>query len=104
MEGEARIARLVAEVFAIYERGAPALRAVRREPDAHPAVRRTAVELDASLGALVEAALGPLDAGEPQRRLARALVDLGTWDALRAQGVDPGPAVAELLTAAAARR
>jgi AcrR family transcriptional regulator len=101
MEGEARIARLVDEVFEIYERGAPALRAVRREPDAHPAVRQTADALEASLAALVEAALAPLDAGDEERRLVRALIDLGTWDALRAQGVEPAPAVVALLTAAA---
>jgi len=101
MEGEARIARLVDEVFGIYERGAPALRAVRREPDAHPAVRQTADALEASLAALVAAALAPLDAGDEERRLVRALIDLGTWDALRAQGVEPAPAVVALLTAAA---
>jgi AcrR family transcriptional regulator len=100
VEGAARIARLVDEAFEIYERGAPALRAVRREPDAHPAVRQTADALDASLGALVEAALAPLGAGDEERRLVRGLIDLGTWDALRAQGVEPAPAVAALLTAA----
>ena len=101
---EARLARLASEVFAIYERGAPALRAVRREPDVHPAVRQTADALDATLDALVDAALAPLDVGEPQRRLARAVLDLGTWDALRAQGVDPVPAAGALLSAAAAPR
>jgi len=101
VEDEARIARLVDEAFGIYERGAPALRAVRREPDAHPAVRQTADALEASLGALVEAALAPLGAGDEERRLVRALLDLGTWDALRAQGVEPAPAVVALVTAAA---
>jgi AcrR family transcriptional regulator len=100
VEGEARIARLVDEAFGVYERGAPALRAVRREPDAHPAVQQTADALEASLGALVEAALAPFGAGDEQRRLARALIDLGTWDALRAQEVEPGPAAVALLTAA----
>ena len=33
-----RIERLVREAFAIYERGAPELRAIRREPDVHPRV------------------------------------------------------------------
>jgi AcrR family transcriptional regulator len=100
VEGEARIARLVDEAFGIYERGAPALRAVRREPDAHPAVRQTADALEASLGALVDAAVSPLGAGDEERRIVRGLLDLGTWDALRAQGVEPAPAVVALLTAA----
>ena len=50
-----RIERLVREAFAIYERGAPELRAIRNEPDVHPSVAEAGEELEASLTALVEA-------------------------------------------------
>jgi AcrR family transcriptional regulator len=82
-----RIDRLVREAFAIYERGAPELSAVRREADIHPRVAQDRDNLEASLSALVDTALGPLDATQHDRALARALVDLNTWEALRDQGL-----------------
>lgn len=89
-----RIERLVAEAFAIYERGGPVLRAVRREADVHPRVAEDREAFDAALGALVAAALEPLGASDEDRRVARAMVDLGTWDALRGQGLGRDEAVA----------
>ena len=83
-----RIERLVLEAFAIYERGAPELRAIRREADVHPRVAHDRDQLDASLSALVDVALGPLDATRHDRALARAMIDLNTWDALRDQGLE----------------
>src|SRR5688500_13621141 len=65
-----RIERLVREAFAIYERGAPELRAIRREADVHPRVAQDRDQLDASLGALVDTALGPLDATQQDHALA----------------------------------
>ena len=97
-----RIERLVREAFAIYERGAPVLRAVRREAEIHPHIAQDRDRLDASLAALVDGALAPLDANDRDRAVARALIDLGTWDALRDQGLAEAEAVAtisELLTA-----
>ena len=91
---EARLARLAREAFGIYERGAPQLRAARRERDVHPAVRESADALEASLAALVAAGLEPLEPTEEDRRVARALLDLGTWEALREQGLDQQQAVA----------
>ena len=82
-----RIERLVREAFAIYERGAPALRAIRREADVHPRVAQDGDQVDASLSALVQTALRPLDATRQDRAVARALIDLNTWDALRDQGL-----------------
>lgn len=46
--------------------------------------------------ALVDAALEPLDVTRQDRALARALVDLGTWEALREQGLDPAESVAAI--------
>jgi AcrR family transcriptional regulator len=93
-----RIARLVAEVFAIYERGAPELRVVRREPGAHPSVAQLGETLEATLAALVDAALP--GASREDRSVARAMIDLDTWQAMRDAGVgDPAAAVSEMLAA-----
>ena len=91
-----RIERLVREAFAIYERGAPQLRTIRREGDIHPGVAETAVAVEASLSALIEAALEPLDPTPQDRTVARAMVDLNTWEALRDQGLGQDEAVAAI--------
>jgi AcrR family transcriptional regulator len=91
-----RIERLVREAFAIYERGAPHLRTIRRESDVHPGVAEGRDALEASLGALVDTALGPLRPTPQDRALTRALVDLNTWDALRDQGLGQDEAVAAI--------
>jgi AcrR family transcriptional regulator len=91
-----RLGRLVGEVFAIYERGAPQLRTIRREGDVHPGVAQARDELEASLGALVDTALAPLGATAEDRAVARAMVDLNTWDALREQGLGQEDAVAAI--------
>jgi AcrR family transcriptional regulator len=88
-----RIERLAQEAFAIYERGAPELRAIRTERDVHPHVAEAAEELEASLNALVAAALEPLAITPADRAVVRALVDLGTWQALRDQDLGPAQAV-----------
>jgi AcrR family transcriptional regulator len=94
-----RIERLVREAFAIYERGAPQLRAIRNEPEIHPSVAEAGEELEASLTALVDAAVeSPAD-----RAVVRAMVDLGTWQALRDQGLGPAEAVGAVSQMLAAR-
>ena len=98
-----RVKRLVREVFAIYERGAPELRAVRREADVHPRVAQDRDRLDLTLSALVDAALGPLDPCPRDRALARALVDLNTWEALRGQGLELSESVAAISDVLAGR-
>jgi hypothetical protein len=67
----------------VYERGAPELRAIRRESDVHPRLAQDRDGLEASLGALVDTALAPLDATHQDRTVTRAMVDLNTWEALR---------------------
>jgi AcrR family transcriptional regulator len=89
-----RIARLVSEVFAIYERGAAELHVVRREPDAHPSVAELSTTLEATLSAFVDAALP--GASMHDRAIARGLVDLDTWEALRRAGLDDAAAAAEV--------
>ncbi len=88
-----RVARLVGEVFAIYERSARVLRAIRREADVHPRVAQDRDALEASLSALVDTALEPLDTTDHDRAVVRALIDLNTWEALRDQGLAPADAV-----------
>jgi AcrR family transcriptional regulator len=90
-----RVKRLVREVFAIYERGAPELRAVRREADVHPRVAQDRDRLDMTLSAL--------DPCPRDRALARALVDLNTWEALRGQGLGPSESVAAISDVLAGR-
>jgi AcrR family transcriptional regulator len=91
-----RVERLVREAFAIYERGGAELRAIRREADVHARVAQDRDQLEASLSVLVDTALGPLDATQRDHAVARALIDLNTWEALRDQGLDPGESVAAI--------
>jgi AcrR family transcriptional regulator len=97
----ARVARLVEEVFAVYERGAPELHVVRREPDAHPSVAVLGETLEATLSGFVDAALPGAPAR--QRAVTRAMIDLDTWQALRDAGLDAEAAVAEVSAMLAAR-
>jgi AcrR family transcriptional regulator len=96
-----RIERLVREVFAIYERGAPELHVIRNEPEVHPHVAEAGDQLEASLAALVDAAVEP--SGTADRAVVRAMVDLGTWQALRDQGLAPAEAVDAVSQMLAAR-
>ena len=91
-----RIEQLVREAFAIYERGAAPLRAIRRESDVHPRVAADRAAFETALSALVDMALEPLGVTRQDRALARALVDLNTWEALRDQGLTPAQAVAAI--------
>ena len=85
---EDRAGTLVREVFAIYERAAPELRVTLAESHVHPAVQHGADAFEATLGELIDAAAIGGD-----RRLVRALLDLGTWESLRRQGLGPEEAV-----------
>jgi AcrR family transcriptional regulator len=87
-----RLERLVREAFAIYERAAPQLRAIRNEPEVHPNVAEAGEEVEAALAALVDAAVEP----GADRAVVRALIDLGTWQALRDQGLGQAEAVAAI--------
>jgi hypothetical protein len=94
-----RIVRLVREAFAIYERGAPQLRAIRNERDVHPNVAEAGEEVEASLSALVDAAFETTGISPGDRAVVRAMIDPGTWDALRDQQVGSAAAViADMLT------
>jgi AcrR family transcriptional regulator len=77
-----RIERLVRAAFAIYERGEPVLRLIRDEIHVHPSVAEAFDQVEGTLTALVEAVAEPRD-----RAVVRAMIDLGTWQALRNQGL-----------------
>jgi hypothetical protein len=62
--------------------------AVRREGDELEPLARSRDEIEERLGALVGAALAPLEPTEDQRRAVRALVDVDVWRALRTQGIE----------------
>jgi AcrR family transcriptional regulator len=98
-----RIARLVSEVYAIYERGASDLRPVRLEADVHPSLAEAARALEASLDALIDSALEPLAVSAADRRIVRAMLDMGTWQALRDQSVEPSEAASAVSQMVAAR-
>ena len=98
-----RLERLVREAFGIYERGAPELRAIRNEPHVHPHVAEAGEELEASLSALVEAAVEPSGITPADRAVVRAMIDLGTWQSLRDQGLGPAEAVDAVSSMLAAR-
>jgi AcrR family transcriptional regulator len=93
-----RVELLVREAFAVYERGAPQLRAIRNEPGVHPTVAEAGEQVEAALTGLIEAAgISPED-----RAVVRAMIDLGTWQALRDQGLGPveaADAMSRMLTA-----
>ena len=98
-----RIECLVREAFASYERGAPQLHAIRNEPEVHPSVAEAGEEVEASLSALIDAAVEPSGITPADRAVVRAMVDLGTWQALRDQGLGPAEAVDAVSQMLAAR-
>jgi hypothetical protein len=92
----------VREAVAIYERGATELRVIRAEAAVHPYVAEAGEELEDALAALVDAALKP-GITPADRAVVRAMVDLGTWQALRDQGLGPAEAVDAVSQMLAAR-
>jgi len=97
-----RIARLVEEAHGIYGRAAKEMQVTRREPDAHPTVAEANEAFETTLSALVDAAVAPFELPPAERALVRAMIDLDTWEALRAAGLDhaaASAAVSQMLTA-----
>ena len=97
-----RTRRLVAAIFGLYERGAPAIEAERRERDVLPAVADADDQVESALNALVDEALAPLEPTPRQRAAARALTELGVWQRLAADGITGADAVDTVAAALAA--
>ena len=69
----------------------------------HPHVAEAGEEVEASLTALVDAAVEPSGITPADRAVVRAMVDLGTWQSLRDQGLGPAEAVDAVSQMLAAR-
>jgi hypothetical protein len=76
---------------------------MREEASFHPNVAEADQDIEASLSALVHAALKPSPMTSADRAVARAMIDLGTLQALRDQGIGPADAVAAVSGMLAAR-
>jgi AcrR family transcriptional regulator len=87
-----RARRLVATLFAAYEREAAGLEAGRRERARLPVLDECLSQLDLALDALVAEALGPRADAESVAAV-RALTDVPAWRELRDQGASPAAAV-----------
>jgi len=79
----ARVQRLVQLVFDIYERAAPFIDNIRNERKRLPQLDPWHQMIESTLDALVREALGPMSPNRAQSEIARALVDLATWQALK---------------------
>ena len=83
-----RIERLADEIADIYDRGLGVFLEVRRASTRIGAAAEGLRARDASIDALVDAAVLPLHPNADQRRTVRALADARFWDALRGSGLD----------------
>ena len=72
--------------------GRPAL-IIRRDRAAVPLVKEAFEQVSASVEALVEEALKPIDPDAETIASVRALTDLEVWRALREAGASPGDSV-----------
>jgi AcrR family transcriptional regulator len=90
---EGRIRRLVSEVFAGYERGAPFVENVRRERKDLPDLERWHTLIEGTLEALTREALRPLKPDQHSLDVTRALIDLYAWKAFKNRGLSPDQTV-----------
>ena len=88
-----RIERLVAEVFGIYERGAPFIDNIRRERHQLPQLEDFHQQIEETLDALAREALRPLPPSRSVGEIVRALIDLPTWRAFTDRGFTPRQAI-----------
>jgi AcrR family transcriptional regulator len=88
LSNQERVARLVKELFSIYERGERVFWAVRRDRGSVPALQEGHERIEESLDGLREAALGPLGLSPVQKATVVALTDYEPWRALRDRGLD----------------
>jgi AcrR family transcriptional regulator len=86
---QARIERLVGEVFDIYERGAAFIENIRRERKELHQLERWHRGIEAVLDTLTRTALAPVEPDEYALDVTRALIDISTWRAFKAQGLSP---------------
>jgi AcrR family transcriptional regulator len=85
----ARIDRLTPLVFNLYERAAPFIHNIRSEREQLPQLEPWHQTIESAVDALLLQALNPLSAGREQMEAARALLDLGTWQAFKQRDLSP---------------
>lgn len=95
LEGTARLEKLVAETFSLYERGGDTIWAVRRDRATLEPMEAAHREIEERLDAMTALALEPLGIEPDRARVVRALIDYDVWSALRARGVEGDEAVRE---------
>jgi AcrR family transcriptional regulator len=88
-----RIERLVAEVFGIYQRGAPFIDNIRRERRQLPQLEEYHRRIEEALDALTCEALQPLTPSRHARDVVRALIDLSAWRAFTDRGFTTDQAI-----------
>jgi AcrR family transcriptional regulator len=99
----ARIQRLVHLVSGIYERAAPFIRNIRAERQQLPQLEPWNKMIEHALDRLLGEALRPLSPNREQYEVARALLDLSTWQAFKERELsdrDINKAVAMLICVA----
>jgi AcrR family transcriptional regulator len=93
-----RLRRLVDELFGLYDRAGDVLRAVRRERALLAPLQADHEKIEQRLDRLAAAALEPLEIGERDLAVVRALTDFDAWNALRERGIS-GPDAVEVVAA-----
>jgi AcrR family transcriptional regulator len=83
----ARLHRLTQLVFDVYERASPFIHNVRSEREQLPQLEPWHEAVETALDALLAEALSPLTTSRKQSDAARALLDLGTWQAFKRRGL-----------------
>ena len=84
-----RIDRLTRLVFDVYERAAPFIHNIRSEHEQLPQLEPWHRMIEGTLDALLTEALSPISPSREQREAARALLDLGTWQAFKHRDLSP---------------
>ena len=92
-----RVGRLVAEIFAYYERSAPWIPRANIDRRELPVLDTILSQREARFQALVAESLGPLRRRRSALPAAMALTDFGVWKSLNAGGLSTR-AAAELIT------
>jgi AcrR family transcriptional regulator len=82
----ARIERLVTEVFAVYERGAPYIYNIRRERSELPQLESWHQLIEDTLDALDDEAVRPHEVDEAALRVVRTVIDISVWTAFKEHG------------------
>jgi AcrR family transcriptional regulator len=99
----ARLNRLVELVFDLYERAGPFIHNIQSERAQLPQLERWHHMIESTLDALLTTALRPLNPPRQQIEIARALLDLSTWQAFRRRDLsrrEASEAVATLIHSA----